>query len=134
MIERGDNVDGMTVRATVPVNLRPLEHARKLGNHFGLVFLDLPIGEGNPVRRLERIAECMNQLKSSRQAVVVYGLLAALGMAPPLLQALALELFSRQATAVATTVPISEQPPVGDESVRTCRTWCAPFSITNTEP
>src|SRR3546814_7574835 len=26
MIERGDNVDGMTVRATVPVNLRPLEH------------------------------------------------------------------------------------------------------------
>src|SRR3546814_5915343 len=76
MIERGDNVDGMTVRATVPVNLRPLEHARKLGNHFGLVFLDLPIGEGNPVRRLERIAECMNQLKSSRQAVVVYGLLA----------------------------------------------------------
>src|SRR3546814_3585128 len=71
MIERGDNVDGMTVRATVPVNLRPLEHARKLGNHFGLVFLDLPIGEGNPVRRLERIAECMNQLKSSRQAVVV---------------------------------------------------------------
>src|SRR3546814_3616574 len=86
MIERGDNVDGMTVRATVPVNLRPLEHARKLGNHFGLVFLDLPIGEVNPVRRLERIAECMNQLKSSRQAVVVYGLLAALGMAPPQLR------------------------------------------------
>src|SRR3546814_1684700 len=105
MIERGDNVDGMTVRATVPVNLRPLEHARKLGNHFGLVFLDLPIGEGNPVRRLERIAECMNQLKSSRQAVVVYGLLAALGMAPPQLQALALELFSRQASVVATHVP-----------------------------
>src|SRR5690606_30932476 len=31
MLERGDDVDGMTVRATVPVNLRPLEHARKLG-------------------------------------------------------------------------------------------------------
>src|SRR3546814_6005027 len=72
---------------------------------LGLVFLDLPIGEGNPVRRLERIAECMNQLKNSRQAVVVYGLLAALGMAPPQLQALALELFSRKASAVATNVP-----------------------------
>src|SRR3546814_1708156 len=90
----------MTVRATVPVNLRPLEHARKLGNHFGLVFLDLPIGEGNPVRRLERIAECMNQLKSSRQTVVVYGLLAALGMAPQQLQALGLELFRRKVSAV----------------------------------
>src|SRR3546814_13249380 len=67
MIERGDNVDGMTVRATVPVNLRPLEHARKLGNHFGLVFLDLPIGEGHPVRRLEPIGAGRMQLKMLRK-------------------------------------------------------------------
>src|SRR5690606_8672921 len=110
MIERGDDVDGMSLRATVPVNLRPLEHARKLGNHFGLVFLDLPVGEGNPVRRLERVAECMNNLKNSRQAIVAYGLLAALGMAPQPLQELALELFSRKASAVATNVPGPQQP------------------------
>lgn len=110
MIERGDDVDGMTLRATVPVNLRPLEHAKKLGNHFGLVFLDLPVGEANPVRRLERVANCMNQLKNSRQAIVAYGLLAALGMAPQPLQELALELFSRKATAVATNVPGPQQP------------------------
>lgn len=110
MIERGDDVDGMTLRATVPVNLRPLEHAKKLGNHFGLVFLDLPVGEDNPVRRLERVADCMSQLKSSRQAIVAYGLLAALGMAPQPLQELALELFSRKATAVATNVPGPQQP------------------------
>jgi diacylglycerol O-acyltransferase len=110
MLERGDDVAGMTLRATVPVNLRPLEHARKLGNHFGLVFLDLPVGEANPVRRLERIAECMNQLKNSRQAIVAFGLLAALGMAPQALQEVALELFSRKATAVATNVPGPQQP------------------------
>jgi WS/DGAT/MGAT family acyltransferase len=110
MIERGDDVDGMTLRATVPVNLRPLEHAKKLGNHFGLVFLDLPVGEGNPVRRLERVADCMGELKNSRQAIVAYGLLAALGMAPQPLQELALELFSRKATAVATNVPGPQQP------------------------
>ena len=110
MRERGENVDGMTLRATVPVNLRPLEHARKLGNHFGLVFLDLPVGESNPVRRVEYVAECMNQLKNSRQAIVAYGLLAALGMAPQALQELALELFSRKATAVATNVPGPQQP------------------------
>src|SRR3546814_19628429 len=52
----------------------------------------------------------MKQLKSSRQAVVVYGLLAALGMAPPQLQALALELFSRKARVVATNVPGPQQP------------------------
>ncbi len=105
MIERGDNVDGMTLRATVPVNLRPLEHAKKLGNHFGLVFLELPVGEDNPIRRVERVAECMNNLKTSRQAIVSFGLLAALGMAPTAVQSLALELFSRKATVVATNVP-----------------------------
>lgn len=110
MIERGDNVDGVTLRATVPVNLRPLEHAKKLGNHFGLVFLELPVGEGNPIRRIERVAECMNNLKNSRQAIVAFGLLAALGMAPSQVQGLALELFSRKATAVATNVPGPQQP------------------------
>jgi WS/DGAT/MGAT family acyltransferase len=109
MRERGADVDGMILRATVPVNLRPLEHARKLGNHFGLVFLDLPVGEANPVRRLQQVGECMNQLKGSRQAIVAFGLLAALGMAPAAVQEVALELFSRKATAVATNVPGPQQ-------------------------
>ena len=110
MLERGEPLDGMTLRATVPVNLRPLEHARKLGNHFGLVFLELPVGEGNPVRRLQRVADCMNQLKNSRQAIVAFGLLAALGMAPHPVPELALEMFSRKASAVATNVPGPQQP------------------------
>ncbi len=110
MLERGAALDGITLRATVPVNLRPLEHAKKLGNHFGLVFLDLPVGEPNPVRRLEYVAACMNQLKHSRQAIVAFGLLAALGMAPTALQGIALEMFSRKATAVATNVPGPQQP------------------------
>jgi WS/DGAT/MGAT family acyltransferase len=110
MRERGADVDGMVLRATVPVNLRPLEHAKKLGNHFGLVFLDLPVGEANPVRRLMHVSDCMNQLKGSRQAIVAYGLLAALGMAPAAVQEVALELFSRKATAVATNVPGPQQP------------------------
>lgn len=105
LIERGENPDGKTIRATVPVNLRPLEHARKLGNHFGLVYLDLPIGESNPLARLYRVRECMRKLKSSRQAVVSFGLLSALGMAPAMLQRPALEMFSKKATAVATNVP-----------------------------
>ncbi|MBN8715931.1 MAG: wax ester/triacylglycerol synthase family O-acyltransferase [Xanthomonadales bacterium] len=110
MRERGEKLEGVTLRATVPVNLRPLEHARKLGNHFGLVFLDLPVGEANPLRRLQRVADCMRQLKGSRQAIVAYGLLAALGIAPPPVQELALELFSRKASAVATNVPGPQQP------------------------
>jgi len=94
----------------VPVNLRPLEHAKKLGNHFGLVFLELPIGEGNPLRRLERVAASMRELKRSRQAALTFGLLAAVGMAPAAIQQMALELFSRKATTVATNVPGPQMP------------------------
>jgi len=110
LMDVGENVDGLTIRATVPVNLRPLEHAKKLGNHFGLVFLDLPIGEGNPLRRLERVAASMRELKGSKQAALTFGLLAAVGMAPASIQRMALELFSRKATTVATNVPGPQMP------------------------
>jgi WS/DGAT/MGAT family acyltransferase len=110
MLERGEQLEGITIRATVPVNLRPLEHAKQLGNHFGLVFLDLPVGESNPMRRLERISACMKVLRKSRQAVATFGALAAVGMAPPAVQAFALEMFSRKASAVATNVPGPQMP------------------------
>jgi len=110
LIEKGENPDGLTIRATVPVNLRPLEHAKKLGNHFGLVFLNLPIGEDNPLRRLELVAQNMRELKRSRQAIVAFGLLAALGMGPSVLQGPALEMFSRKASTVATNVPGPQMP------------------------
>ncbi|MEO8673130.1 MAG: wax ester/triacylglycerol synthase family O-acyltransferase [Tahibacter sp.] len=110
LLDLGEAVDGLTIRATVPVNLRPLEHAKKLGNHFGLVFLNLPIGEANPLRRLELVAANMRELKGSRQAALTFGLLAAVGMAPVALQRAALELFSRKATAVATNVPGPQMP------------------------
>ncbi len=110
LLDRGEHIDGVTLRATVPVNLRPLKHAKKLGNHFGLVFLELPVGEDNPVRRLERVAAHMHELKTSRQAIVSFGLLAAMGLAPAAVQSMALDLFSRKATAVATNVPGPKMP------------------------
>jgi WS/DGAT/MGAT family acyltransferase len=110
LLDCGEEVDGVTIRATVPVNLRPLEHAKKLGNHFGLVFLDLPIGEANPMARLQHVADNMRHIKSSRQAVMTFGVLAALGMTPVPVQRLALDLFSRKATAVATNVPGPQMP------------------------
>jgi len=105
LVECGDDPSQLSMRATVPVNLRPLEHARDLGNHFGLVFLDLPIAERNPLARLYQVAEFMHQLKQSKQAVMSLGLLAAVGMGPTALQKPALELFSRKASTVLTNVP-----------------------------
>ena len=98
------------IRATVPVNLRPLEHAKNLGNHFGLVFLPVPIGESNPIDRVKQVHERMNDLKSSKQAAVSFGLLAALGMGPSMLQKPALDMLSEKATTVLTNVPGPQQP------------------------
>jgi WS/DGAT/MGAT family acyltransferase len=111
LVEKGERPTASTeIRATVPVNLRPLEHARELGNHFGLVFLSLPVGERNPLLRVRCISERMNELKSGRQATVAFGLLAALGMGPSALQKPALELLSDKATTVLTNVPGPQQP------------------------
>jgi len=111
LLEKGEQPTASTeIRATVPVNLRPLEHARELGNHFGLVFLSLPVGERNPLTRVRCVRERMNELKSGRQATVAFGLLAALGMGPSALQKPALELLSDKATTVLTNVPGPQQP------------------------
>jgi WS/DGAT/MGAT family acyltransferase len=106
----GDDANCPEIRATVPVNLRPLEHTRELGNHFGVVFLALPVSEANPLQRVYCVNERMNELKASRQATVAFGLLAALGMGPPALQKPVLELLSEKATAVLTNVPGPQQP------------------------
>ena len=105
----GDDPAGVEIRATVPVNLRPLEHAKDLGNHFGLVFLNLPVGENNPLKRLLQVHQNMTELKNSKQAAVAFGLLAALGMGPSQLQKPMLEMMSRKASTVLTNVPGPQQ-------------------------
>lgn len=110
LVQCGDDPAEVRMRATVPVNLRPLEHARELGNHFGLVFLELPVAEPNPLARLYQVADYMHELKNSKQAMMSLGLLAVLGMGPAAVQKPALELFSRKASTVLTNVPGPQQP------------------------
>jgi WS/DGAT/MGAT family acyltransferase len=109
MVDKRDAVDGLMIRALVPVNLRPIEKAYKLGNQFGLVFLDLPIGIENPVERLYAVRSNMNALKESYQPVLAMGLLAAMGAGPRMLQEVLLTVLARNATAVMTNVPGPQQ-------------------------
>jgi diacylglycerol O-acyltransferase / wax synthase len=110
LLREGESVEGLSIRAMVPVNLRPAEKAWKLGNCFGLVFLDLPIGIENPVERLYAIRENMRVLKGSYQPVVALGVLAAMGAGPKILQDQLLAMLARNATAVMTNVPGPQQP------------------------
>ncbi len=110
MARRGDKTEGVELRAVVPVNLRPVEKASELGNQFGLVFVDLPIGIEDPIERMMKVRERMKELKGSSQPIVAFVLLSAVGMGPKILQDQISGLIGRNATAVMTNVPGPQKP------------------------
>lgn len=105
LVEHGDSVDGVEIRAMVPVNMRRPQDAGKLGNRFGLVALELPVGVENPLARLYATRERMEKLKGSYQAALTLSILGAVGMAPKFAQEKILDLLASKATAVMTNVP-----------------------------
>lgn len=108
--ENGENTEGLVLRATVPVNLRDPHGAAALGNHFGLVFLELPVGIRNPLARAFAVHTAMAALKSSYQPVLTLGLMAALGALPESVETAAIDLLSTKASLVATNVPGPREP------------------------
>ena len=102
---QGDATDGIELRAMVPVNLRPLADAWKLGNRFGLAPLVLPVGVADPVGRVRAVNARMNALKTSAQPLLAFAVLAVAGQLPKAAQDAILGLFSKKSTAVMTNVP-----------------------------
>lgn len=111
IVTKGDTIpEGAVMRAFVPVNLRPKGKEYKLGNHFGLVGLELPIGEANPIARVFEVRRRMNGLKNGYQAAVSMALLGVLGYVPKAVQKQALGLLSDKGSAVMTNVPGPANP------------------------
>ena len=102
---QGDDPRGQEIRAMVPINLRPMSDAWKLGNRFGLVPLVLPIGLDNPIERALAVRARMTSLKGSLQPLLTFGLLSVAGLLIKPAQDALLSLFGRKTTAVMTNVP-----------------------------
>ena len=107
---KGDDPSGQEIRAMVPVNLRPLDQAHKLGNRFGLAPLVLPIGIANPIARLVAVHARMAELKGSYQPLLAFGILALSGLMIKPVQSAITGLFAKKATAVMTNVPGPKEP------------------------
>ena len=101
---RGVDVDHTTVRAMVPVDLRPPERIGQLGNEFGLVLLDLAVTEARADRRLALTKARMDALKRSPEPLATKALLNLLGRGPKLLEDFSNDLFGRKASVVMTNV------------------------------
>jgi len=102
--------EDLTLRASVPVNLRSTEVGASLGNQFGLVFVPLPVGARNPLQRLYTTHEAMTALKGSLQPPMTLTLLGMMGLLPKAVQAPAVDLFSRKGSLVASNVPGPRAP------------------------
>ncbi|MBL9022787.1 MAG: DUF1298 domain-containing protein [Myxococcales bacterium] len=89
------------VRALVPVYVRGKEG---LGNHFGLVYADLPVAAADPLERLHRARVAMQSAKDSPDAHVAVGVLGALGASQPL-ERLGIDIFTSKASMLITNVP-----------------------------
>ncbi len=108
--QRGVDVDGTTVRAMVPVDLRPPGRASELGNEFGLVILELAIGSKDPLARLRRTKAHMDELKRSPEAVAILALFNVFGHTPKAVEDLAVQLFGSKASVVMTNVAGPQEP------------------------
>jgi diacylglycerol O-acyltransferase / wax synthase len=108
--ERGGPVEDL--RAFIPVNLRPLDAPipRELGNRFGLVFLDLPVKEVEPRRRLRALKQRMDMLKRSPEAALTFGMLGMVGMAPAAVERAVVEVLAAKGTLIMTNVPGPRHP------------------------
>ncbi len=100
------------LRAMVPFNLRPLDRPlpRELGNRFGLVYLQLPVGIRGRRRRLEEVHRRMDAIKHSPEGAVSYGILGLIGLTPPQVERRLVDMFASKSTLVLTNVPGPRQP------------------------
>ena len=102
--DHGEPVENLSMRVTVPVNMREPGRETELGNRVGAVFFDLPISIDDPVCRLGEIVRHMNGRKDSYESVAFYTALRVLGQGPAPIASRLVNTFGTRSTAVMTNV------------------------------
>ncbi len=113
LMTRGESVSSRTtIRAMVPVSVRAEDEVD--GNRVAAFLVDLPVGEPDPIVRLQRIAFDMAQHKESGQMLGAEAIVALAGFAPPTLHSMGARLGSdlskRVYNLVVTNVPGPQFP------------------------
>jgi len=115
LLTRGEPVTPKTsVRAMVPVSVRPQGADGSLGNQVSAYFVDLPVGEPNPVVRLHQVSHAMKGHRETGRSVGADAIVALSGFAPPTIHSAAARLaagFTRRLfDVVVTNVPGPQFP------------------------
>ena len=109
---RGNDTEGLEMRAMVPVSVRADEEHGALGNKIAAMMAPLPVWCEDPLERLQLVTETMGDLKSSGQAVGAEILTRITDFAPPTIaaQAARLQPAQRFFNLVVTNVPGPQFP------------------------
>ncbi|MDX6686567.1 MAG: diacylglycerol O-acyltransferase / wax synthase, partial [Baekduia sp.] len=107
MRDRGEDTDGLVLRAMVPVSIRVAADKGALGNQVATVWAPLPVGVEDPVEAFAEVHAAMKDLKESGQAVGAETLTQLADFAPPTIMSQAARLQARQRffNLVVTNVP-----------------------------
>jgi len=112
LLARGEDLPRQGLRAMVPVNIRVDGDRRELGNKVSSLFVELPVAEGDPLRRYELVRAAADKQKAGGQALASATLTGLTELAPPVLHAsIARSLFAKRLFNVTiTNVPASPSP------------------------
>jgi diacylglycerol O-acyltransferase len=108
----GHPVDGLVLRALVPVSVRADLQRGALGNRVAAMYAPLPVGLEDPEEAYRRVHESMAGLKESGQAVGAQVITQLGDFAPPTILSQAARLQARQRwfNLVVTNVPGPQVP------------------------
>ncbi len=85
---RGEVLPPQGLRAMVPMNVRIASEHLALGNRVSSLYVDLPVAQGDPVRRYRETVARSESLKSAgRQAAGSTAVIELTGLAPPVIHA-----------------------------------------------
>jgi WS/DGAT/MGAT family acyltransferase len=103
----GENVEGVELKAMIPVNVRPGTERSNLGNRVSSLVASLPVGISDPVERLRAVSASMEVLKHSGQAGQLERVIAFADLLPPVLQSSlgALQNIVTPVNTICTNVP-----------------------------
>ncbi|MEM7336584.1 MAG: wax ester/triacylglycerol synthase family O-acyltransferase [Chloroflexota bacterium] len=110
MVSKGDQMQGITIRAAMPMNIRGKSEMGKLGNSYGVAFVPLPLYLESSIDRLEEISETMARMKNSDETIVTFGIQKGIEFTHHDVQSELLKLFSARATAVMSNIPGPPMP------------------------
>ena len=112
LISRGARVEGLELRALVPVSIRAAGERGNMGNRLAAMRGPLPVYVDDPVARLQVVRQAMDGLKESKQAVGAEVLSGVQNLAPPtvLAQASRINFSTRLFNLLVTNVPGPQFP------------------------